>query len=451
MDPESASNKPLERCTATELHQLLREDAITVVDIVEALFRRIEVRDSKVKAWAFLDRDLVVRRARELDALPREERGPLHGIPIGIKDCIYTKDMPTQHNSPIYKDSHPELDANCVLTCRSLGALIFGKTETCEFAATNFGPRTSNAHDSTRTPGGSSSGSAAAVADFQCPVSFGTQTGGSVIRPASFNGVFAMKPTWGRISREGLKQFSPLADTLGIYARSIADLRLFVCDTFRLYDDLKIDATKPFRLSGAKIGFCTNIPVIWREAGEGTVKAMDHAKQLLQEEGCEVQDLVMPEEFWRLREWQKNLLASDAKSSFLGDYLANKTLLHSVLQGHVENATNLSNSDIREANDNIATLRPKMDALLSQFDVVVTPSVPDEAPKGLETTGNAIFNGTWTALHTPVINIPGFAGQSNLPIGLSLVAPRYRDEHLLHVAESVAMVFGTKGGWSSSL
>lgn len=205
------------RLTATEVAAQIRNGELTVEQYARSLLSRIAARDPVVKAWAYLDPDLVIREAKRLDQVPVEERGPLHGIAIAVKDVIYTKgkelvfhnelsliiasDMTTQFNSPIYENDAPKVDAALIIILRKAGALILGKTKTTEFAATVKGSKTTNPHDSGRTPGGSSSGSGAVVGDFQAPISLGTQTGGSTIRPGSFNGVYAFKPTWNSISR----------------------------------------------------------------------------------------------------------------------------------------------------------------------------------------------------------------------------------------------------------
>ncbi|PTD07630.1 Glutamyl-tRNA [Fusarium culmorum] len=223
----------LYKLTATHALELINNNTISVEAYAKSLLDRIEERDSTVKAWAYLDPALVLSQARALDKLPIEERGPLHGLPIGIKDIMNTKDMPTQYGSPIYQGHQPSFDSSAVAILRAAGAIIFGKTTTTEFTAMNSGPETTNPHDPNRTPGGSSCGSAAAVADLQVPLSLGAQTGGSIIRPASFTGIFAMKPTFNAISIEGQKAFAPTFDTFGFFGRSIDDLKL-LADVFSL-------------------------------------------------------------------------------------------------------------------------------------------------------------------------------------------------------------------------
>jgi Asp-tRNA(Asn)/Glu-tRNA(Gln) amidotransferase A subunit family amidase len=381
-----------------------------------------------------------------------------------VKDVLYTKgtstpgshcgvlqadketDMPTQFNSPIYSDDHPKVDAGSIAILRKSGALIFGKTTTTEFAATTAGPKTRNPHNPNRTPGGSSSGSGAAVGDFQAPIGLGTQTGGSVIRPGSFNGIYAFKPTWNSITREGQKIYSLIFDTLGLYARSVDDLEM-LADTFALHDD----APPPinFSIRGAK--FAALKTMVWPNVGSGTEAAMDKARKLLQAHGAEVDEISLPEELNELPAWHATVLNSDGRTAFLPEYIVAKDQISSQLVGHVENSGKITRKAQLEAFDKIAAARPVVDEILSRYDAVLTPSVPDEAPLGIEKTGSAAFCLIWTALHTPVVNVPGFKGENGMPIGISLVAPRYQDRRLLTVSKKVGEVFEREGGCKAKM
>ncbi|KAJ7460574.1 amidase [Mycena latifolia] len=430
------------RMTATEF----LSSGVKVEDYVRSLLDHIAVRDPDVEAWAYLDPQYVLAQARELDAISPSQRGPLHGVPIGVKDIIYTKDMPTQHNSPIYKYDAPVVDAALIMMLRSAGALIFGKTTTTEFASVTTGTKTRNPHcQDSRTPGGSSSGSGAAVGDLQVPVALGTQTIGSIIRPASFNGIFALKPTWGAISREGVKFCSLNFDTMGFFARSIEDLEL-LAEAVKLEDDEIPIAS--FKVEGAKFAVCKTH--VWPQAGLGTVNALELAVKLLRDQGATVEELDLPDEFASVTAAHQQIFQRDAQATFRSEYMHAKDQLDPVLIGFVENPSKISNHDYLAALDNLASLRAKMDIILSGYDALVTPSVVDEAPTGLASTGSPAFCGMWTALHVPVINIPGFAGEHGMPIGISLVAGRYQDRRLLRVCASVTPVF-EGGGWKSSL
>ncbi|KAJ7281943.1 amidase [Mycena rebaudengoi] len=415
---------------------------LTVEDYTTSILDRIATRDAEVAAWTHIDPQYLLAQARELDKIPLEKRGPLHGVPIGVKDIMYTKDMPTQ---PLYANDAPVIDAALIMILRSAGALIFGKTTTTEFATVATGTKTCNPHDSTRTPGGSSSGSGAAVGDLQVPISLGTQTLGSIIRPASFNGVLGMKPTWGAISREGVKVCSLNLDTMGFFTRSVADLEL-LADVFRLEDDEKQPV--PFTISGARFAVCKTH--VWPEAGPGTQNALALAVKLLRDQGATVEELDLPAEFTAVTASTSCVFACDANRTFLHEYICAKDKLDPVIVGFVENALKISNRDHLAALDTLAQLRPKLDAIASGYNAILTPSVVDEAPEGLDKTGSPAFCAMWTALHVPVVNIPGFVGDNGMPIGLSLVAPRYHDRRLLKVSAAVASVF-EGGGWKSSL
>ncbi|KAF2998040.1 hypothetical protein E8E14_004227 [Neopestalotiopsis sp. 37M] len=428
--------------TATEALAKFKDGSLTVEDYAKSLLARIAKRDEAVKAWAYLNPEYVIEQAKKLDQVPPEKRGPLHGVAIAVKDVIYTKDMPTQYNSSIYEGDAPKVDAASIITLRHAGALILGKTTTTEFASTLYGGKTSNAHDPSRTPGGSSSGSGAAVGDFQAPIGLGTQTGGSTIRPGSFNGIYAFKPTWNSISREGQKIYSLLFDTLGLYARSVEDLEL-LADVFALEDDEPV--SQPFEVKGAKFALLKT--TAWPQAGPGTVAAMELGAKLLRDHGAEVEEIELPPEFSEAPDFHRVLLHSEGRVSFLPEYKTAKDQLHPFLVGHVENEHKISRAAQLKAFDGMAALRPKIDEIAGRYAAILTPSVPDVAPVGLYSTGSASFNSIWTGFHTPVTNIPGFKGEADMPIGLSLVAPRYRDRRLLAVSKAVGKIFESEGGW----
>ncbi|KAF2730609.1 Asp-tRNA Asn/Glu-tRNA Gln amidotransferas-like protein subunit A [Polyplosphaeria fusca] len=436
------------RLTASQAQAKFRDCSLTVETYAKSLLSRISARDSTTHAWAYLNPDLVLARARELDQIAPEERGPLHGVAIGVKDVIYTKDMPTEHNSPIYEDDAPKLDAASIITLRANGALIFGKTTTTEFAATSVGPsykgpRTSNPHDPSRTCGGSSSGSGCAVGDFQVPIGLGTQTVGSTIRPGSYNGIYAMKPTWNSISREGQKLYSLIFDTLGLYSRSVDDLKLLL-DAFQLVDD---EPEEVFNVKGAKFALLTLPTPEWPEAGPGTAAALKKGAELLRAHGAQVDEITLDDEFRPMYKYHLQVLSGDGRVAFLPEYYVAKDKIHHLLVNHVENRDKHTRKDQLKAFDGLAAMRPKADELADRYAAILGPSVLDVAPKGYDNTGSAAFCGPWTAMHMPVVNVPGFKGENNMPIGLSLVASRYRDQHLLRVAREVGRIFETEGGW----
>ncbi|KAH7071004.1 Asp-tRNA Asn/Glu-tRNA Gln amidotransferas-like protein subunit A [Paraphoma chrysanthemicola] len=435
------------RLTASQAQCKFKDGSLTVEEYAQSLLSRVKSRDEIVHAWAYLDPELVLQRARELDQVPAEKRGPLHGVAIGVKDVILTKDMPTQYNSPIYESHAPKMDAGSIAVLRANGALIFGKTTTTEFAATSVGPshngpKTANPHDPTRTPGGSSSGSGAAVGDLQVPIGLGTQTVGSTIRPGSFNGIYAMKPTWNSISREGQKLYSLIFDTLGLYARSVDDLKLLL-DAFQLIDD---EPVEDFHIKGSKFALLTLPTPEWPAPGAGTAAALQNGADLLRKQGAEVEEIVLSDEFRCMYKYHLQVLSGDGRIAFLPDYYGAKDKLHSSLVEHVENAENYTRKQQLKAFDELAAMRPKLDALADKYATIIAPSVIDEAPIGHANTGDAAFCAPWTAMHMPVVNIPGFKGENGLPIGLSLVSSRYRDQHLLRVCREVGKVFESQEG-----
>ncbi|KAL7418601.1 hypothetical protein Q5752_007059 [Cryptotrichosporon argae] len=438
-------SKPLHQLTATEVVALTRTGKLSVEDYAKALIARCEARDLSVRAWVSLEPAVILASARALDAVPADQRGPLHGVAVGVKDVFYTKEFKTQFFSPIYKDHHAHTDAAAVAVLRAQGALIFGKTHTTEFATCQRGPPTCNPHDATRTAGGSSSGSGAAVGDFQVPIAIGTQTGGSTIRPASYNGVYALKPTWNAISREGFKVYSITCDTVGLYARSVDDLELLV-SAYALADDVP-PPPAPLSLAGAKFGFVKTH--VWPKAEPALVRLWDDAKAYLAAAGAVVEDVALPAEFDGLPTWHRDILHMEGQSSFLPDHIAHPDLLDPWVTKHVVNDTKTSRAEQLEAYDRIAALRPVIDGIAKRYTALVTPSVTGEAPvivDDMRFTGDASFNLMWSVLHTPVVNVPGFVGDNGMPIGLSLVAPRYHEQDLLRTAKAVSAVFA-QGGW----
>lgn len=413
---------------ATAVAQEVRAGRLCVREVAESVLARIEARDAQVQAWSHLDPEAVLARADELDA--REEKGLLHGVPVGVKDVINTKDMPTEHHTQRYVGSEPGVDAACVDVLRHAGALLVGKTVTTEFAATSDGGPTRNPLDPTRTPGGSSSGSGAAVADFQAAVALGAQTGGSTIRPGSFNGVFALKPTWNAISREGLKMYSATCDTLGLYTRSARDLAL-LADVFHL------DAPEeplPESLEGLRVGLCRT--PAWPHATEATVTALATAAAALTAAGAHVVDLELPEDFDDVLRVHRMILRREGRAAFLNEHLTTpglKPFFHEMVLGTDAVDTtgwrtgDLFPADFRAAYRTADRCRAQFDDLASDYDLVLTPSATGEAPVGIESTGSSAFNSMWTLLQVPVVNVPGLVGPSGMPVGVSVVARRYQD------------------------
>ncbi|RTE78643.1 hypothetical protein BHE90_006877 [Fusarium euwallaceae] len=432
------------KLTATQALELLKNNDMTVEEYALSLLHRIKENDGAVKAWAHLDPDFVLSQARALDQIPEDMRGPLHGLAIGVKDIMDTKDMPTQYGSPIYQGHQPGSDSSAVAILRAAGALIFGKTTTTEFAVTNSGPETTNPHDPSRTPGGSSCGSAAAVADLQVPLSLGAQTGGSIIRPASYTGVLAMKPTFNAISTEGQKPMAPTFDTLGFFARSVEDLQL-LADAFALQDD-----EPPRDIPLDEISVALIETPMWSSAGPGTVSAMKQAATILQKNNVKVEKVSLPPEVAdveTLSRIQRTIINGEALVSFLREYRVDKENLATEICDMVENTSNITHKEMMEAYDAYSNMRDMVNKLAENYTVILTPSAEDEAPLGLGDMGNPTFNTLWTGFHMPVINIPVFVGANDMPVGISLVGPRFRDRQLLRISKVLGEVLMSHGGW----
>ena len=421
--------KNLEQYTASEAVLLLKEKKISVESLARSCLERIAQRESAVHAWAFIDPEHVIKLAQEMDRTG--PRAPLFGLPIGIKDVLLTEDMPTQYNSSLYENFHPHIDASCISLLRQAGALIFGKTETAEFASSGKLAPTSNPHDLLHTPGGSSSGSAAAVADFHVPLAIGTQTGGSMIRPGSYCGVFAFKPTLGIVNPEGAKIFSPSMDTLGWFGRSVDDLVL-LNNIF----DAQVQPMPVVSLASARIAVCRS--PVWSHAEASTKQALEQCALKLRDAGAQVIDLVLPDEFNSLAEIQKLIMLSEGRASFLAQYRQDKSKLHPNICAQVENAAGYTRKQLREAYDIAAHCRTLFDAIAADFDAILTPSTPGMAPLSTEGSGSMIFNGMWSLLHTPCVNIPVSRPAGELPLGLTVTGARFSDRHTLAAAHAIA-------------
>jgi Asp-tRNA(Asn)/Glu-tRNA(Gln) amidotransferase A subunit family amidase len=421
--------------TAAEAADRIREKSLTSEALVRSCLERIAARDSEVRAWSYVDPALAIARARELDKMQTAGVvGPLHGLPFGVKDVIDTADMPTTQNSALYQGHRPGKDAGCVTVVRQSGALILGKTDTVEFAAGGRKALTRNPHNLAHTPGGSSSGSGAAVGDCMVPLAFGTQTGGSQIRPAAFNGIYALKPTWGAVTREGAKLFSAMCDTVGWYGRSVADLAL-VAGAFRLRD---LATQKPVTTRGLRVAMCKT--PYWDKAEPSARKALATAAERLQNAGARIEELELPARFRALNAAQRTIARGEGGAAFLPELLTHGERVHAEFRDMADNKHGITGEMMVEAYDLVADCSRTFESLVAGFDAVVTPSAPGEAPEGLHTTGDFVFNGMWTVMHMPCLAIPCISGQQGLPVGIQLVGPRYSDARLLAVAAAVAPV-----------
>jgi len=422
--------------TATDAARAIASGEITAEDLTRSCLARIDRREPTVRAWASLDLVRALSEARERDrSFARHGAvSPLHGIPVGIKDMIDTADLPTQHNSPIYRGHRPGQDAACVAVLRAAGAIILGKTETVEFATGGRKAPTTNPHDHSRTPGGSSSGSAAAVADFQVPLAFGTQTGGSLIRPASFCGIFALKPSWGLVSREGAKLASLTFDTIGWYARSIADLAA-VAELFQVIDG----SLPPPPADKLRIAICPS-PVCEQAAAE-TRAALARGAEILAASGARCETLHLDPSFDGLVDAHETIALAETRAAFLAEYRRAGHLLDDDFKAKVENRAGITSQRLRDAYDLAGECRAAFDRIAAGYEAVLTPAAIGEAPVGLASTGDHVFNWIWTLLHVPCVAVPGFQGPNGLPVGLQLVGPRFEDGRVLAIGDTVSRLF----------
>jgi Asp-tRNA(Asn)/Glu-tRNA(Gln) amidotransferase A subunit family amidase len=386
-----------------------------------------------VRAWAFVDSDNAIRQARRLDRL-RGPRGLLHGIPVGIKDVIDTADMPTQYNSPIYRGHRPRGDADCVARLRAAGAIILGKTETAEFAYRSPAP-TRNPINPLYTPGGSSSGSAAGVADFMVPLALGTQTGGSTIRPASYCGVFALKPSYRRLSVRGVKSVAATYDTLGLFGRSIEDLALLEA----ALSEGPVRRLLASPKAGLRIGYCRT--PFWGEAKSSTRHAMRTTALALRRVSIDVEDVDLPKEVIQLSDGFDIIQAMEASWALGPEYHKHKKLLSGYLRRLIDRGLSIDADDLQRMRAVQLHCTMVVDRLFDRYDALLTPAAPDE-PGRRNAVGNNVFNRMWTAMFLPCLNIPAGLGRQGLPVAIQLIGRRNADRKLLATAERVVKAMG---------
>ncbi|HEU0043443.1 amidase [Sphingomonas sp.] len=414
---------------ATTLLQGLRTGETTARAATDRALARISEREPLIAAWAHVDPEAPRAQADALDA--GAARGPLHGLPIGIKDVLLTRDMPTGYNSALYRDQPLSTDAAAVALLRGAGAVVIGKTATVELASLGAPPPTRNPHALEHTPGGSSSGSAAAVADGHVRLALGTQTGGSIIRPASFCGVWALKPSWGLVPTEGAKPFAPSLDTVGWFASSARDLKL----PLRLLAPSE-DCAAPARL---RIGVWRT--EAWPQAERATHAALASAIALLQANGATVVDVELP--CAGLVAAHRVIMIAEGARSFLREYRASPDQLHPRIAEMVRDGDHMPGATLRAAHDLAAQARAAFDQLAGEYDAILSPSTIGPAPRGLSATGDLVFNGLFTLLHVPVVNLPLHWTPEGLPVGLTLSAARYDDHRLIAVAEIIQEIART--------
>jgi len=416
----------LNQLSASEAARRLAARDITAVELARACLARIEEREAVVGAWIHIDPDAVLAQARQLDAGP--VRGPLHGLPVGVKDLIDSADMPTAYGSPVYAGHRPRADAACVALARAAGALVMGKTVTTEFAWFYPG-KTANPHNALHTPGGSSSGSAAAVADCMVPLAYGTQTAGSVIRPASYCGIVGYKPTHGTLPRAGIKPLSDSLDTLGTLTRTVADAALFV-SAVSGRDLLPKPLAQP-----PSIGVCRTHE--WNAARPETVAALENSGTALARAGAKLTEITLPQIFAKVTQAQIDIMNYEIYAALACERLQHYAGLSDKLKQVLDSARQCDAARYDAAQALVASCRGRLEEAFAGVDVLLAPSAPGEAPAGLAATGDPIFCRMWTVLHVPAINLPCSLGPRGLPVGVQIIGRRGDDARALAVADWV--------------
>jgi Asp-tRNA(Asn)/Glu-tRNA(Gln) amidotransferase A subunit family amidase len=400
---------------------------LTPKALLESCLDRISEREAAVGAFVRYDAEAAIDTARRLGE--SHGTGPLYGIPVGIKDIIDTADMPTECNSPIYKGHRPTQDAVCVARLRKAGAIILGKTVTTEFASTFPGP-TRHPRDSTRTPGGSSSGSAAAVGDCMLPLALGTQTGGSMIRPSAFNGVVGYKPAWGLFDTTGVKPLSVGLDTIGFMVRSLDDVPVV--------SGVLADRTPsvPVAVETPKIAVVRSAN--WDSADPETQSLLDETAERLKKAGAIVRDVALPEPFDQVGPGQRIVMAYQAAEAFEHEWANHRDALSGSFRSLIERGLEVSAAERVEVMATFEQCRAQLPDLFAPGEIILTPSAVGEAPIGLHSTGDSVFNRTWTALHVPCLTVPVTDGPHGMPLGVQFVDPHGNEATLLGTARWAA-------------
>ena len=420
-------SEQLHELTALDAAARIRAGEISSEELVRACLDRIAAREDEVRAWQHLDETYAIAEARKADE--SEPRSLLHGVPFGVKDVIDTGDLPTGCGSEIYSDRQPAADAACVAAMRAAGAVLMGKTVSTEFATFTPG-KTRNPHDAGHTPGGSSSGSAAAVGSAMVPLAFGNQTAGSLVRPAAFCGVSGLKPTHGTVDLSGIFELVPRLDTLGYMARSVDDLAAFYGIVLGRPVAVPPD-DGPGR--APRIGLCRTFH--WREAAPETVEAVESAAAFCAEAGAEVAEAEMPAHFSDLAETHTTIMNAGLGRSMNELYRADGDRLSERLRQMIRDGQETPDEALRKANDHADRCIAEFGGAMGDRDVFLAPSAPGEAPAGLDSTGNPIFQVVWTLLQVPCVTLPWSTGPNGLPVGVQLIGRRGDDETVLRVAK----------------
>ncbi|MGX9965628.1 amidase [Roseomonas sp. F4] len=417
------------RLTATEAARAIAAGRLSAPDLMEACLARAAEREPEVRAFVHLD-PAAARRAAA-----RAKPGPLHGLPFAVKDVLDTAEAPTGYGSPIWAGHRPRGDAAAVAAAKAAGSVVMGKTVTTEFATRHPGA-TANPHNLAHTPGGSSSGSAAAVADFMAPLAFGTQTAGSIVRPAAFCGVVGFKPSYGTFHRGGMKVCSESLDTIGIMARSVADCALAMgAMTGRDYPDPDAKRDRPPRL-------LLSLGQAPEAAKPETVALLHRVAEAARKAGAEVVEAPLPPALLLAAELHPFMMNMETRQGLAWEYAEARPQISAVLLDRLDWAGGFPPAKLGEARRAGMAARAAFLDWTAGFDAVLTPSAPGEAPEGLHHTGEATFNLLWTMLYGPNVTIPVGTGPKGLPLGAQLVGRIAEDPALLATARWVQAALG---------
>jgi Asp-tRNA(Asn)/Glu-tRNA(Gln) amidotransferase A subunit family amidase len=433
------------RLSAARAAELIRAGKIESEELVAACLERVARVEPEVQAWTFLDPEHALAQAREADAWRRSGRplGALHGVPVGLKDIIDTADMPTENGSVLHAGRMPSGDAAVTELLRVAGAIIMGKTVTTEFATRTPG-KTRNPHDPAHTPGGSSSGSAAAVAAGMIPLALGSQTGGSTIRPGSYCGVWALKPTHGLISRHGMFRLSRSLDHVGLFARTAEDLGLLL-EELAGHDERDPDThprgRAPYRAIALeeppiapRFGFFRSGR--WSRVAEDAQAAFG---ELVEHLGGQVEEVELTVGADELAEWHRVVMDAEVALNLRREWETGRDRLSSALRARIERGRAGGALEYLEARAAVPTLDATFTELFEQrYDAILTPAAEGTAPAGLESTGEPTFCTLWTLLGLPAVSVPLLQGANGLPLGVQLVGPRHGDGRLLRTARWLA-------------
>ncbi len=428
---------PILELSALELRDRLAGGALRATELAGKCLDRIAAREDEVQAWAWLDREHAEKQAAALDQHRASGRpiGALHGLPVGVKDIIDTAGIPTENGTVLDAGRVPAQDAFVVTRLKQAGALIIGKTVTAELAYLGPG-KTRNPHDPGHTPGGSSSGSAAAVAAQMVPLAIGTQTGGSVIRPAAYCGIVGYKPSFGLVPRTGVLSQSQSLDTLGVFARTVEDAAM-LCEVLCGYDagDPATTTTPVPRLLQTALTDPPVTPAIafvrqpgWDAADQDTRDAFAELADALGEICVEVD---LPEPFAQAADLRNCVNRAEMAKAYYHYAKRGRDQLSAQMQEALDDGNRVLARDYLSALDWPTVLNAGLDEIFDRFDAILTPAAPGPAPKGLESTGSSIYNGLWTFCGTPALTLPLLTAGNGLPMGVQLVGRRGGDERLL--------------------